>query len=62
MANVKSSGKYLWGMRVIAIPEILEDTMILYNSPDNYRVVKHIRVDPTHSKEGGEGKWKQVEK
>ncbi len=35
----------IWGMRVIAIPEISEDTMILYSSPDHYKILKHIKKD-----------------
>ena len=45
LAQANFTGEWLWGMRVIAIPEIPEDTMILYNSPDNYKIVKHIRKE-----------------
>ncbi len=41
-AKTDFQGEWVFSMRVIAIPEIAKDTMIMYSSPDHYKVVKHI--------------------
>ena len=38
------NGAWLFSMRVIAIPEIPQDVMIMYSSPDHYKVIHHVRV------------------
>lgn len=37
------NGEWLFSMRVIAIPEIPKDVMIMYSSPEHYKVIHHIK-------------------